>query len=62
MTCPTCDGTGTTIYRGATRHGYDEPDYPGACGICGGTGELPAAMFSDEPAEDDDDDSLAWSV
>jgi len=62
--CTTCDGTGQTMQRGASHRDYDEPDYMDTCGICGGSGELPARMFSDEPHEDEEeeDDSLAWSV
>jgi hypothetical protein len=45
--CPTCDGTGTSTYRGESHRTYDEPDYTGACAICGGSGELPASMFTD---------------
>ena len=50
--CTTCDGTGTSTYRGETHRTYDEPDYEDACAICGGSGELPASMFTD--AGDDD--------
>jgi DnaJ-class molecular chaperone len=59
--CPTCNGTGETMMRGDTHRGYDDPDYLDTCGICGGSREVPASMFTD--AEDDEeDDSLAWSV
>jgi len=61
VACPTCDGTGQTLYRGAAHRGYDEPDYWDACGICGSTGEVPASMFVDADDEKEDD-SLAWSV
>lgn len=37
--CPTCEGTGQTLYRGEVRCYYDEPDYYGECGACGGSGE-----------------------
>ena len=53
--CPTCDGSGLTLYRGASHRDYDEPDYWDTCGICGGEGELPASMFSDEPAGEDEE-------
>jgi hypothetical protein len=43
--CPSCDGTGQSLVRGAAMRGYDEPDYWGTCGICGGGGYLPASMF-----------------
>ena len=62
LPCPTCDGTGSVEMRGASHRDYDEPNYIDACGICGGTGELPASMFSDEDSEDEYDDSIAWSV
>lgn len=54
-TCTTCDGSGQSVYRGAAQHGYDDPDYTDTCGICGGTGELPASMFSDAEDEPEDD-------
>jgi DnaJ-class molecular chaperone len=60
--CSTCDGTGQTMVRGESHYGYDEPDYMDTCGICGGTGELPARMFTDADEPDDYDDSVAWSV
>jgi hypothetical protein len=53
MPCPTCDGGGQTLYRGASHYGYDDPDYWDTCVICGGEGALPASMFSGEPAEAD---------
>jgi len=53
-TCTTCDGSGQTLMRGEAHRDYDEPDYWDRCGICGGTGELPESMFSDELAEDDE--------
>ena len=59
--CPTCDGTGQSTYRGAAMRGYDEPDYVDTCEICGGTREVPASMFAGADNEDEDD-SLAWSV
>ena len=59
--CPTCDGTGSTLMRGASMRGYDEPDFWDSCGICGGSGEVPASMFTDAP-DDEEDDALAWSV
>ena len=59
--CTTCDGTGQTMMRGETHRGYDDPDYMDTCGICGGSRELPARMFSDAESADDDD-SEAWSV
>ena len=59
--CPTCDGTGQSLYRGTACRGYDEPDYWDTCGICGGTREVPASMFVDAEGEEEDD-SLAWSV
>jgi hypothetical protein len=51
VACPTCDGTGQSVYRGAPMRGYDEPDYEDACGICGGSGELPASMFVSDDGE-----------
>jgi DnaJ-class molecular chaperone len=47
VTCTTCDGAGQAMMRGASHRDYDEPDYMDTCGICGGTGELPARMFTD---------------
>lgn len=46
--CPTCDGTGETLYRGRSHRDYDEPDYYGQCAICGGEGFLPSSMFVDD--------------
>lgn len=60
--CPTCNGTGSTLMRGAAMRGYDEPDYWDSCGICGGSGEVPASMFTSELYDEEEDDSLAWSV
>ena len=61
--CTTCDGQRQVLMRGAAHRGYDDPDYWDTCGICGGTGELPASMFTaTEDDADGYDDSLAWSV
>jgi len=55
--CPTCDGTGTTVYRGEVHQGYDDPDYADSCAICGGTGEVPRAFYlgTDEDATECDE-------
>lgn len=53
--CTTCDGSGTSIYRGESHRTYDEPDEEGPCAICGGSGTLPVSMFSDD--EDDSETS-----
>ena len=50
LPCPTCDGTGMCEFRGESHRTHDEPNYMDTCGICGGTGELPASMFPDDPA------------
>ena len=52
--CPACGGTGVSTYRGAACEGYDEPDYVDTCQICGGERVVPASMFADPGAYDDD--------
>lgn len=62
VSCPTCDGTGVSLYRGESHRDYDEPDYWDKCAICGGDGYVPASMFTDAADDEEEDDSLAWSV
>jgi hypothetical protein len=62
--CPACNGTGIVMMRGAACHGYDEPDFPDTCGICGGNRVMPVSMLNPYPdpseaSEDTNDEGTA---